>query len=171
MKNPEDWIKTASGTKIRKILISTKPILWLTGQTGAGKTTLANAIQRKIGGIMLDGDEMRQSISMDLGFTKNDRDEHNLRVARLAKILSKRNIVIVSVIAPFKATRKKIDKIAEPIWIYVKKGFKPTNDKPYEIPTNFHIMVDSDKQTTSKQVNVIFKTLGEEKVFARNHTV
>ena len=57
----------------------------------------------------MDGDEMRQSISLGLGFTKNDRDRHNLRVARLAKVLSK-NIVIVSVIAPFKATRKKLIK-------------------------------------------------------------
>lgn len=168
MRNLKIAVKKTPGTKIEKLLPA-KPILWLTGQTGAGKTTIANAIQRKTGGIVLDGDEMRQSISMDLGFTKNDRAKHNLRVARLAKVLSKNNIVIVSVIAPFKATRKKIDKIAKPIWIYVKKDFKPTNEKPYEIPTNFHIMVDSDKQTTSKQVDVIFKALGREKVFTRNH--
>ena len=118
---------------------------------------------------MLDGDEMRQSISLGLGFTKNDRDRHNLRVARLAKVLSKKNIVIVSVIAPFKATRKKIDKIADPIWIYVKKGFEPANEKPYEIPTNFRIMVDSDKQTTRNQVDVILKALGRKKISVRNH--
>ena len=57
---------------------------------GRGKTTLANAIQRKMETIVLDGDEMRQSISLGLGFTKNDRDRHNLRVARLAKVLSKK---------------------------------------------------------------------------------
>ena len=63
----------------------THPIIWITGQSGSGKTTLAIALKKNVGGIILDGDEMRNTISTDLGFNKNDRERHNLRIAKLAK--------------------------------------------------------------------------------------
>ncbi|MEW6617681.1 MAG: adenylyl-sulfate kinase [Patescibacteria group bacterium] len=110
----DQQLENISGTKTRKQLKVTKTIIWLTGQSGSGKTTIADILQQKIGGITLDGDEMRSSISTDLGFVKKDRESHNLRVARLAKILSKNTRVIVSVIAPFEDARKKIDEIANP---------------------------------------------------------
>lgn len=110
----EQQLENISGTKTRKQLKVTKTIIWLTGQSGSGKTTIANALQQKIGGVTFDGDEMRGSISTDLGFAKEDRESHNLRVARLAKVLSKNTRVIVSVIAPFEDARKKINKIANP---------------------------------------------------------
>lgn len=145
-------IENVSGTKIREESYSAKPIIWLTGQTGAGKTTLANGLKQKIGGIILDGDEMRESISTDLGFSKEDRELHNLRVARLAKNLARDSIVIVSVIAPFMQTREEIDRIAKPIWVYVERSIPITENKPYEPPKNYHIKVNSDAQTTEKQL-------------------
>src|SRR3990167_4308420 len=94
-----------SGTGERILNSPGNPIVWLTGQSGAGKTTLARDLQEKLGAVVLDGDEMRKSISEGLGFSKDDRETHNLRVARLAKVLSKKSIVVVSVIAPFRKTR------------------------------------------------------------------
>ena len=134
-------------------------IIWITGQSGTGKTTIANMLKQKIGGIVLDGDEMRKSISCGLGFNKKDREEHNLRVARLAKILSKDVAVIISVIAPFESIRKKIDKITKPIWVYVEKNIKITRKKPYEIPKKYHIKVNSDKQSPEEQAELILKHL------------
>ena len=142
---------------MREKLRPRKPIIWLTGQSGVGKTTLVNALKRKIGGIVLDGDEMRETISTDLGFTREDRDTHNLRVARLANSLSRENFVIVSVIAPFRTTRRKIDEILKPIWVYVERKLSIKKERPYEIPQNYHIKVNSDKQTTGEQVGVILK--------------
>ncbi len=81
--------------------------MWLTGQSGAGKSTLANLLKEKLNAVVLDGHEMRESISLGAGFTKEDREAHNLRVARLALVLAKQSPVIVSVIAPFEETRKK----------------------------------------------------------------
>lgn len=147
--------ESISGTKTREDNPPTYPVYWLTGQTGAGKTTLAEALHKELGAIILDGGEMRQSISLGCGFSKKDREEHNLRVARLAKVISKRSPVVVSVIAPFDETRKKVDDLIKPIWIYVKKEFKKSKDKPYEIPKNPHVVVDSDKQTTSEQLEII----------------
>jgi len=77
-------------------------IIWLTDPSGAGKTTLAKALLDEIPCVNLDGNEMRNSISRGAGFSRKDRGEHNLRVARLAKVLSEQMTVVVSVIAPVK---------------------------------------------------------------------
>lgn len=149
--------ESISGTKTREKNPPTHPIYWLTGQSGSGKTTIAEALHKEIGAVVLDGDEMRNSISVGAGFSRKDRDEHNLRVARLAKVISKRSPVIVSVIAPFKNTREEIDKIAKPVWIYVKRKFKTDINKPYQVPSNPDILVDSDKQRTSEQIETILQ--------------
>ena len=73
-------------------------IIWLTGESGAGKTTLAKRLQEDWPCIILDGNEMRASISEGAGFSTDDRAEHNFRVARLARVLSKQMNVVVAVI-------------------------------------------------------------------------
>lgn len=151
-----------SGTKTREKSKPTKSIIWLTGQSGAGKTTIARVLSGKIGATILDGDEMRETISRDLGFSKIDRETHNLRVARLAQALSKHTPVIVSVIAPFEDARAKIDNIIKPIWVYVKRTLPFDENKPYEAPKNPHLMVDSDKQTTGEQVELIINLFSKQ---------
>jgi adenylylsulfate kinase len=138
-------------------------IYWITGQSGSGKTAIAFALQKKIGGIVLDGNEMRDSISLGAGFSKKDRREHNLRVARLAKILSKQHIIIIPVIAPHKSTRKEINKIIKPIWIYVVRNLPRDVKKPYEIPKNPHITVNSDTQNINEQVKIIISNIKKQK--------
>ena len=127
------------------------PIIWLTGQSGSGKTTLAYLLKEKLGGVVLDGDEMRQSLSLGAGFSREDREAHNLRVARLALVLAKQSPVIVSVIAPFEETRQKIDALIKPLWVYVKKSLPAEKDRPYEIPNNPNVVADSD--TASPEQN------------------
>lgn len=130
-----------SATKIRN---KNKPIFWLTGQSGSGKTALANKLKKELGGVVLDGDEMRQSISVNVGFTKEDREEHNLRVARLAKVLSKDSVIYVSVIAPFQSTRDKITELIDPTWVYIKRDLPTDPIKPYQEPKDA-IVIDIDK--------------------------
>lgn len=157
----DNKVEQISGTKIREKSPPAKPIIWLTGQSGSGKSTIATGVNNEIGGIVLDGDEMRKSISIGLGFSKEDREEHNLRVARLAKILSKRSIVIVSVIAPFESTRQKVDSLIKPIWIYIKRTILPDPQKPYEEPINPNLILNSDTQTPKQQVSQILKLLNK----------
>jgi cytidyltransferase-like protein len=157
-------VEKISGTVLRKKNQPYRPIIWLTGQTGSGKTTIARALQGQIGGIVLDGDEMRESISTGLGFGKQDREEHNLRVARLATVLSKKNLVIVSVIAPFKQTRERIDVIAKPVWVYVERDIPGTKEKPYEAPKNYQVKVNSDQLAPMGQVNVIIQYLKKKRI-------
>lgn len=94
-------------------------IVWFTGHSGSGKTTLAKELQAEWSAIILDGDEMRDSISLGAGFSVADRTEHNLRVARLAKELSRQSNVIVAIIAPLKHVRLHITNICNPVWIYL----------------------------------------------------
>lgn len=76
-------------------------IIWITGKRKIGKTTLAKEMCRKMNAINLDGDEMRSSISTDLGFSDEDRLENNIRIARLAKVLEGQGYdVICSTICP-----------------------------------------------------------------------
>ena len=111
------------------------PVIWLTGNAGAGKRTLSfkmrdlfneddllsSPLSRRI--VVLDGDEMRATVSVDEGFSKEDRRRHNLRVARLANLLRDHGFcVIISVIAPFESIREELSVICDPVWIYIKRS-------------------------------------------------
>jgi adenylylsulfate kinase len=136
-------------------------IIWLTGQSGAGKTTLAKRFQEDYDCIILDGDEMRDSISLGAGFSREDRKEHNLRVARLAKVLSQQKLVIVSVIAPMEEVRKEISKICDPLWVYIKRTLPEREGHFYEEPADPKIiMIDHDKYDIEHSVKILKFTLG-----------
>ena len=86
-------------------------VLWFTGLSGSGKTTLARLMENelKARGIRverLDGDVVRQSLTADLGFSKEDRDKNIQRVTFVAKLLSRNGVgVLASFISPYRATR------------------------------------------------------------------
>lgn len=151
-------VEEISATKIRN---SQKRIIWLTGNVGSGKTSLAYLLKERLNAIVLDGDELRASISTDLGFSKRDRDAHNMRVARLAKILNDQNLnIVVSVIAPFRSTRQKITKMIDPYWIYIKGGKRGKN-MPYEIPKKPHLTINPSKEALLGSLEKIVKEVGK----------
>lgn len=137
-------------------------IIWLTGHSGSGKTTIAKALQKKINCIILDGDEMRHSISTDLSFSPYDRTTHNFRVAKLAYILSKQMDVVVSVIAPIKRTREFISNDYNPIWIYLKRKLPERKGHFYE-PSEEYFSLDTDKLTVDECVNKIYEVVSRRK--------
>ncbi|HEV3155820.1 MAG TPA: sulfate adenylyltransferase subunit CysN [Candidatus Baltobacteraceae bacterium] len=87
-------------------------VLWFTGLSGAGKSTIANILEKKLYAqgrhtYLLDGDNVRHGLNKDLGFTDADRVENIRRVAEVAKLLADAGlIVIVSFISPFRAERQ-----------------------------------------------------------------
>ena len=150
-------IEEISATKIRN---SKKRIIWLTGNVGAGKTSIAYLLKERLSAVVLDGDELRASISTDLGFSKRDREEHNIRVAKLAKLLHDQNYnVVVSVIAPFRSTRAKITKLINPYWIYIKGG-KVGKQTPYETPKNPDITINPTEESLLQSLDKIIKEVG-----------
>jgi bifunctional enzyme CysN/CysC len=97
----------------RAILKRQKPcMLWLTGLSGAGKSTIADFLEQSLHRsghhtIVLDGDNIRHGLNRDLGFTDEDRVENIRRVAEVAKLMVEAGlIVIVSFISPFRSERR-----------------------------------------------------------------
>jgi bifunctional enzyme CysN/CysC len=87
-------------------------VLWLTGLSGAGKSTIANLVEKKLHALgkhtyMLDGDNVRHGLNRDLGFTDADRVENIRRVAEVSRLMADAGlIVLVSFISPFRAERR-----------------------------------------------------------------
>jgi bifunctional enzyme CysN/CysC len=86
-------------------------VLWFTGLSGAGKSTIANLVEKKLHSlgkhtVLLDGDNVRHGLNRDLGFTDADRVENVRRVAEVSKLMADAGlIVLVSFISPFRAER------------------------------------------------------------------
>jgi len=87
-------------------------VLWFTGLSGAGKSTIANLVEKKLFGLgrhtyLLDGDNVRHGLNRDLGFSDTDRVENIRRVAEVAKLMTDAGLlVLVSFISPFRAERQ-----------------------------------------------------------------
>jgi adenylylsulfate kinase len=85
--------------------------IWFTGLSGAGKSTLARLVEAELRACgekveVLDGDAVRQTLSHELGFSKQDRDENVRRLAFVADLLSRNGVVaIVAAVSPYRAAR------------------------------------------------------------------
>ena len=97
----------------RAALLGQAPkVLWFTGLSGAGKSTIANLVERRLHALgratyILDGDNVRHGLNRDLGFTDADRVENIRRVAEVARLMADAGlIVLVSFISPFRAERR-----------------------------------------------------------------
>ncbi|HAD26255.1 MAG TPA: adenylyl-sulfate kinase, partial [Alphaproteobacteria bacterium] len=105
----------------RASLKNQKPaILWFTGLSGSGKSTIANLLERKLHGInrhttSLDGDNVRHGLNRDLGFTDADRVENIRRVAEVSKLMVESGLItLVSFISPFRSERQMARNVVAP---------------------------------------------------------
>ncbi len=94
-------------------------VLWFTGLSGAGKSTIANLVEKKLVRMnrhtfLLDGDNVRHGLNKDLGFTDADRVENIRRVGEVAKLMTDAGLIVITAfISPFRAERKMVrDMIA-----------------------------------------------------------
>ena len=103
-------------------------VLWLTGLSGAGKSTIANLVDKRLVALghhtyLLDGDNVRHGLNKDLGFTSQDRVENIRRVAEVAKLMADAGLItLVSFISPFRSERRMARDLFAPgefIEVYV----------------------------------------------------
>ena len=161
-------------------------VLWMTGLPSSGKTTIIRKLAENIKNLaILDGDELREWLSPK-NFSRKGRDEHNRRVAHIAKILLEHNVPVgVSLISPYLENRETAKKIISNdkkfFEVYVKcslekceerdvkglykkarnneiKNFTGVND-PYEEPPNPDILIDTEKYTTKECVKKVLDFL------------
>jgi len=164
--------------------------LWFTGLSGSGKTAIAKPLaqllrERGLKVERLDGDIVRQSLTSDLGFTKEDRDENIKRVTFVAKLLTRNEVaVLCSFISPYRARRARTrEEIGEFIEVYVEcpveecaerdvkglyaqafageiENFTGVSD-PYEAPENPEIVCHTAEETVDESVKKVIAYLEE----------
>ena len=113
------WQALDVNKKSRAALKGQQPaVLWLTGLSGAGKSTIANLVEKRLLALgkhtyLLDGDNVRHGLNRDLGFTDTDRVENIRRVAEVARLMAGAGlIVLVSFISPFTNERRLAREVA-----------------------------------------------------------
>jgi adenylylsulfate kinase len=100
-------------------------VIWMTGLSGSGKSTIAKNVQdsilkNSINVEILDGDEIRKNLSPDLGYTPKDRDTNIRRIGFIANLLSRHGvIVIVSAISPYRSIRNEVRSMVSSQFIEV----------------------------------------------------
>jgi bifunctional enzyme CysN/CysC len=107
------WQTLDVDRQARTALIGHKPcVVWLTGLSGAGKSTIANVVEKQLHALgchtyVLDGDNVRHGLNRDLGFSERDRAENIRRVGEVARLMVDAGlIVLVAFISPFRAERR-----------------------------------------------------------------
>lgn len=109
------WQATDISREHHAAIKSQRPaVLWLTGLSGAGKSTIANIVEKKLAAMgrhtfLLDGDNVRHGLNRDLGFTDVDRVENIRRVGEVAKLMTDAGLIVITAfISPFRAERDMV---------------------------------------------------------------
>ena len=164
--------------------------VWFTGLSGAGKTTITQAVTQQLSSQgyrleVLDGDIVRQNLTKGLGFSKEDRDENIRRIGFVSHLLTRNGvIVLVSAISPYREIRDEVrNKIGDFVEVYVNaplevceqrdvkglyqrarageiKSFTGIDD-PYESPLNPEIECRTDLEELAESVDKVLNKLEE----------
>ena len=192
MKENVIWQNTKINKENREKIINQKGVvIWFTGLSGAGKSTIALCLEERLNNLgkltyMLDGDNLRHGLNKDLNFTIEDRKENIRRVSEVAKLFLDSGIItLASFISPLRDDRSFARKIIGNnfIEVYVKcpinlckerdpKGlYKKVEkgliknftgiDSVYEEPINEEILIDTSNKTLDEEIDMIINFLIE----------
>jgi bifunctional enzyme CysN/CysC len=115
------WQATDVTREHHAALKNQKPVvIWMTGLSGAGKSTIANILEKKLARMnrhtfLLDGDNVRHGLNKDLGFTDADRVENIRRVGEVAKLMTDAGLIVITAfISPFRSERDMVRQMMQP---------------------------------------------------------
>jgi adenylyl-sulfate kinase len=163
-------------------------VLWFTGLSGAGKSTISGIVEKRLREAgakveVLDGDVVRTHLSKGLGFSKEDRDINIRRIGFVAELLARHGvIVIVAAISPYRAVREEVRAaipnfvevyVECPIEVLAERDVKGLYKKalageipnftgvsdPYEPPLHPEVTVNSSRETPEESAARIWATL------------
>ncbi|MEO8322983.1 MAG: adenylyl-sulfate kinase [Actinomycetota bacterium] len=165
-------------------------VIWFTGLSGSGKTTVAHIIEEKLldAGVpveILDGDVVRENLSKGLGFSEEDRNTNIRRIAFVAHLLQRNGtFVITAAISPYRAIRDEARSMIKDFvevfadaplevceerdvkGLYAKarageiKGFTGIDD-PYEAPENAEVIIKTGEQSPEESAKQVIEKLIE----------
>ena len=161
-------------------------VIWLTGLSGAGKSTLANELDKKlyeqgVRSYVLDGDNLRNGLTADLGFSDEDRKENIRRVGEVAKLFVDAGVVVIAAfVSPFRADRELVRKLISPdqfIEVFVDTPLETCERRdtkglyakarageikdltgvssPYERPLSADVVINTSEMSSSDAVNIL----------------
>lgn len=169
-------------------------ILWFTGLSGSGKSTLAKALHKRLFDkgyqvFMLDGDNIRNGLNRDLGFSPEDRSENIRRVGEVASLFAQSGVIVISsFISPYKEDRRRVRSMAPEAFhnIYIKASVEACEKRdvkglykkarsgeikdftgisaPYEPPENPDLVVDTEMLSVEQSVVLLVKYVEHELV-------
>ncbi|MEA3266150.1 MAG: adenylyl-sulfate kinase [Candidatus Fermentibacteria bacterium] len=197
MTSPEDrnltWHDHATGRKDLEELNNHRgATVWFTGLSGSGKSTVADYVSRMLHArgvrtAILDGDNVRQGLNNDLGFSPEDRTENIRRIGEVAKLFTSFGIVnLLAFISPYSAGRDQaramqnegdfvevlvdvplaVAEERDPKGLYKKAraGIIPSFtgiSAPYEVPENPEVHIHTEKETPEESAAIVIKKLEE----------
>jgi bifunctional enzyme CysN/CysC len=166
-------------------------VLWLTGLSGAGKTTLAFKLEERLFQLgyqvyVLDGDNVRHGLTADLGFTPDDRKENVRRVGEVAALFANAGLICISAfISPYRADRQMARQAAGAAFheVYVKASVDTCERRdpkglyrkarageldqftgvsaPYETPLDPELIIDTEATTVAEALEQLLHYVGE----------
>jgi adenylylsulfate kinase len=189
-KNNTVWHNYEANIEDReKVLGHQSVLIWLTGLSGSGKSTIANELQKRLLGegklaYVLDGDNVRRGLNKDLSFSAEERRENIRRIKEVANLFVDAGVItLAAFISPYSEDRNHIraklgEKFVEvhvhcdletcaerdPKGLYQKaKSGEIKNftgiSAPYEAPENPELLIDTSKMEVSDSVNIIYDYL------------
>lgn len=167
-------------------------VLWMTGLSGAGKSSIARSLERKLfdaglSPVVLDGDNLRQGLCRDLGFSMEDRNENLRRVAEVAKLMSEAGLIVITAfISPLESQRQLANAIlgnnrffeihidcpieecvrrdAKGLYAKAKNGKIPDFTgigSQFERPTSPHLRLFTQQQSVDECADSLFNLIRE----------
>lgn len=158
--------------------------VWFTGLSGAGKTTLCMALEPRLRALgysvhVLDGENIRQHLSRDLGFSKEDRNENVFRIGSITRSLIRQNaVVLVAAISPYREARLRVrEHVGSFMEVYVNASLETCMqrdpkrlyaralageirqltgiDDPYEPPLEPEVECNTDREAADESVEKV----------------
>ena len=165
-------------------------IVWFTGLSGSGKSTLAHAVEHRLfeqgaRTYVLDGDNVRQGLCKDLGFSDADRTENIRRIGEVSKLMMEAGLIVLTAfISPFRKDRQIVRELVKPgdfIEIFCRASLNVCEERdpkglykkaraglipeftginsPYEEPVNPEMIIDTDKSGIEECISVVIEYL------------